>query len=242
MDLNTSGVNFSNFDRIRKLTLPEKMNKLLAEDIGIMIGDGYIGKNTRKTNKSVNYHVECSCDAIRDKKYVLDYIKKLKYALYNLDFRHSIKGKNKSEIQLRRYSRGLVEFYTKVIGLPLGKKTEIGIPNIIFKDKSFIKACLRGIVDTDFSFCLKRNNYPTLKLGTASKRLVLDCERAFKILGLKTKTQFDVYIYQNKVKKYYLKHYIHLYGRENFEKYVKEIGFSNPKNILKLEEYGPGRI
>ena len=237
MKLDLSKIKFSRFDVKRGLKLPAELNEKLAEDIGIMIGDGHIGKKIRP-RKAVDYNIVYSGNAISDKRYALDYVRRLKWELYGLDFPVSFKGKNRTEIRLKINSKALVEFYTKIIGLPINKKKNICIPSLIWKNKNFVKACLRGIVDTDFSFCIKRNNYPVIKLGTASKKLVKDCKKAFKLIGLETNIQTDVKVIHSRTKRKHVTNYIYLNGREKFKKYIKEIGFNNPKNLMKVEKYG----
>ncbi len=236
MKLDLTKIKFSRFDIKRGVHLPVKFDEQLAEDIGIMIGDGHIGKKAR-FKRAVDYQVIFSGNAITDKEYATDYVRKLKLELYGLKFPISLKGKNKTEIRLKICSRALVEFYTKVIGLPLNKKINIGIPRLIWNNRRFLKACLRGIVDTDFSFCIKRNNYPVLKLKTASERLVRDCKSAFELLGFETSIQTNAKEFDSRTNKEYTTHYLYLSGRAKIEKYIREIGFSNATNLKQVKNY-----
>ncbi len=235
MKLDLSKTELSNFDIKRGLKLPLELNENLAEDIGIMIGDGHIGKDIRP-KKAVDYQIIYSGNAITDKKYFSDYIRKLKFDLYGLDFPVAFVGKNKSEIRLKINSKGLVDFYTKVICLPINKKRNISIPSIIWTDKLILKSCLRGIVDTDFSFDIKYNKYPVLKLKTQSKNLVEDCKKAFSLIGLNSSIKTDVIEIHSKTKRPYKTNYLYLNGKDNFKKYIQEIGFKNLKNIKKLKK------
>ena len=124
MKFNLSEIKLSKKDIKKGLTFPSEMNEKLAEDIGIMIGDGGIG--VYKYNNFTNSIVSVDGNSIIDKEYLLEYVNNLKFRLYNLSFKPYFK-KNRNEMRIRMYSQGLVHFYTKVIGLPLGKKTNIGI-------------------------------------------------------------------------------------------------------------------
>ena len=118
--LNKMKINFSRKDELRELKLPTSMTEDLAEDIGIMVGDGHIGAHSHKG--CTNYEICVSGDAITDYSYINNYVSPLKKRLYNLKFFMFIAGKRRTEVRLQMYSKGLVEFYAKIIGLPLGKK------------------------------------------------------------------------------------------------------------------------
>lgn len=238
MKFDLSKIKFSKFDDKRSLKLPVSINRKLAEDIGLMIGDGHIGKSVR--SKSVDYQIVFSGDSITDRDYVGNYVKNLKKELYGLTFPVSFVGKNKSEIRLKLNSRGLFEFYTKIIGLPTNKKSKIKIPKIVWENKEYLKACLRGIVDTDFSLVIRKNNYPSLKLKTQSKNLVKDCKKAFDILGISTNIQTKVKEIHSKTKKEFITNYLYLSGREKIRKYIDCVGFKNKRNIIKIKNGSTG--
>src|SRR3989344_5603341 len=187
MELNIDNIEQSKNDIKRNLRLPEKMGILLAEDIGIMVGDGHVSTNKRE-RRAMDYVVACYGNAITDREYLKDYISNLKKKLFNLNFRFSDQKKNTCE--LRIYSKGLVEFYTKVIGLPDGKKEQIKIPSIIKEGNKAVKcAFLRGLGDTDFSLTFKKRdkdylNYPTIKINSSSKNLILDLREILYSLGV----------------------------------------------------------
>src|SRR3989344_4250809 len=204
-----SEIKLSRKDVKRGLKFPSGMNEKLAEDIGIMMGDGSIG--IYKNKNLTNYAISVDGSSVTDKDYLFDYVMKLKYHIYNLNFMPDIR-KNRNEIRIRLHSQGLVEFYTKIVGLPLGKKTEIGIPSCIWEDKNFISACLRGIIDTDGSFQLKASNYPVIKLAVSSKKLIEDCQRGFKMLGINTSIKTNCVHIHTVTKRPYVTNYLYLSG------------------------------
>jgi len=167
MNLDLSKINFSRFDLKRGLKLPKELSEKLAEDIGIMVGDGSIGKIVRP-KRAVDYQIMCYGNAITDNLFYGTYVKNLKKDLFNLNFQFSDRPKNTCELRIN--SKGLLEFYTKIIGLPLGKKGNLGIPPLIMNSKDNIKsAFIRGLADSDFSFTFRRRNkkimyYPLIKL------------------------------------------------------------------------------
>ena len=240
MEFDLSSINFSRKDIKRGLILPKRMTESLAEDIGIMIGDGCV--TSYKSNNFKNNFISVDGNSLTDKEYLVRCVTGLKSSLYNLNFKLYFK-KNRNEMSIRIHSQGLLQFYTGVIGLPLGKKTNIGIPGCIWKNKNFIKACLRGIIDTDGSFQLRVNNYPQIKLAVASRKLIEDCKKAFELLGIETSIKTDCIQIHTVTGRPYVTNYLYLSGREKIRKYTEIIGFSNPNNLLKLEKYmGPTRF
>ncbi len=230
MKFDLSEIKLSRKDVKRGLRFPEEMNEKLAEDIGIMIGDGCI--LAQKFNNLTHNFISVDGNSLTDKEYLMEYVSNLKSNLYNLNFKAQFK-KNRNEMRIRTYSQGLVQFYDKIIGLPVGKKINIGIPPIIWESKSYIMACLRGIIDTDGSFQLRIRNYPQLKIGTASKKLIEDCKKSFGLLGIETDIKTDCTQIHSVTKRPFVTNYLYLSGRDKFKKYMGLIGFSNPNNILK---------
>jgi len=54
-------------------------------------------------------------------------------------------------------SLSITLFLTKLIGLPRGKKYDtIKIPRLYLQDKKLVLSFVRGLFDTDFSFCLSK--------------------------------------------------------------------------------------
>ena len=124
MKFDLSEIKLSRKDIKRGLKFPIELNEELAEDIGIMIGDGCIG--SYKNNNLTNNFISVDGNSLNDQEYLLKYVSNLKSNLYNLNFKPLFK-KNRNEMRIQLNSQGLVQFYTKVIGLPLGKKINIGI-------------------------------------------------------------------------------------------------------------------
>ncbi len=232
MKFDLSEIKLSRKDVKRGLKFPLEMSEQLAEDIGIMIGDGCIMDH--KYNNLHHHFISVDGNSLTDREYLLDFVRNLKFDLYNLNFGSDSK-KNRNEMRIRIYSQGLVEFYTKIIGLPSGKKTNIGIPKCIWENKDFIRACLRGVIDTDGSFQLRMRNYPQIKIGVSSKKLIEDCKKAFDIFGIETNIKTDCVHIHNVTNRPYISNYLYLSGREKFKKYIELIGFSNSNNIHRYD-------
>src|SRR3989344_2008359 len=236
MNLDLSKINFSRFDLKRGLKLPKELSEKLAEDIGIMVGDGSIGKIVRP-KRAVDYQIMCYGNAITDNLFYGTYVKNLKKDLFNLNFQFSDRPKNTCELRIN--SKGLLEFYTKIIGLPLGKKGNLGIPPLIMNSKDNIKsAFIRGLADSDFSFTFRRRNkkimyYPLIKLQTISNNLVSDIKKILEDMHFKTTTSYGLKSIHPLTKSILTNHQISLNGNDNLERWMTNIKFNNPKNILK---------
>lgn len=206
-----------------KIQLPNEPTPNLAEEFGIHIGDGSMNlyKNKGLTSIAIDP---------RDKDY-MNFIKGLYKKLYNVD------------VKLRTWSRAygfqlssteLVEFKNK-FGLPLGKKENIKIPEWIKKNKQFQKACLRGIFDTDGTLYIEtkyNKPYPRIQISSISEPLIED------IYSILIDFEFKVSKWKEtfKNKNWKPRYVIALRGYKQLQKWMKEIGSNNPKNLIKLKK------
>lgn len=71
--------------------------------------------------------------------------------------------------------------------------------------------------------------------GFASPFLVKDIHKMLNYLGIKNNIQLYVSKPDKRFNKSYIKHFIYINGYERVGKYLKFIGFKNPKNLKKLE-------
>jgi hypothetical protein len=210
------------------MKFPRLDNPKLAELIGILLGDGSIGiYNCRADCKTKTYYrvkVTLNSDEI---KYA-EYIRRLFVELFCLEPKIRFK-KTEKVCEVLIFKKEVVEFFTIVVGLKLApKKGRAIIPNYYLGNKLELDI-LRGLFDTDGCIVLRKGKYrgfyPVLELKMCFSPMqsqVVDilCRRRFK---------FGVYkLERDKIK-------IQINGRAQFEKWVKEIGFHNPKNIEKTE-------
>ena len=203
-----------------------KLNKELSELIGIIIGDGNIYYNP----KLRKYFFEITGDPKLEKEY-FEYISTLIQKILNKKGSTRIGGRG---LRLRVYSKDFVEFLINEIKLPYGKKSEIiTIPNKI-NNWNLIKPCIRGITDTDGSLFLSKKgnnlNYPSIEISTNSKFL------AFQIKEfLKDKLRIRL----RKFSKIGLndKYVVSVNGVEMVKKWIKEIGFSNKRKLMRMSKF-----
>lgn len=194
-----------------------KESKELAEFIGIMLGDGGMTKG--------QFTIYLS--GITDRDYST-YVKKLIKNLFDLNA--GISENNKSHVIRISISGVNVVKYLEEKGLRVGNKVllQVGVPEWIWKNKEYSKACIRGLMDTDGCFTIhkykvkgKEYKYPKICFSNHSEPILNFIYKALLKLGYNPKRtlEYDVWLHnQNEVKRY-----------------LKEIGTNNTKpNVKKI--------
>lgn len=217
------GARKAGINQAKEFVLPP-YSENLAEFIGIMLGDGGISQN----------QISVTLGYTTDKKYV-PYIRELIRRLFGA--RASIyQAKKKDAIRIRASGINLVKNLL-TLGLVQGNKIkqQFNIPTWIERNTYYIKACIRGMIDTDG--CVHRkvrreaNSVEYRSVGITfcsySKPLRDSLIKLFNIIGFKVAISGKT---------------IYLCGKEQVFRYVNEIGFSNPKHLMRyqlfLGDYG----
>ena len=200
----------------------------LAEFIGIILGDGNIHAYC-KGKKVRTYMVRIAGDYEKDEDYLRCYIPQLCKILFNIDVKF-YRQPNSKELMVLMHSKAIVEFLAKM-GLKAGNKikNQSTIPNWIWSKPEYLRACIRGLMDTDGSFYELLPQWPGLFQLTLENRnitLLRDSRKALLMLGFRVSK-----ICGNRTE-YGTKFYIT--RKDQIQKYIKEIGFSNKKNLNKI--------
>lgn len=207
----------------KPILLANKYSIELAEIFGIMLGDG------NSWSKTGYYYIRVAGHLQNDKDYLTNYVKALFKKAFRIDMQ--ILHYNKiNEIFLQKGSKNLV-FTLKKFGFPSGDKirNRVKIPNWIFKNKSYLKACIRGLIDTDGSVCpITNRNYPYIWFKSYNPALRDSFSKAMKLLGIKIAKWSS-----NESSQTYIG------AKPDIGKYYKEIGFSNPYHRKRYESYAP---
>lgn len=198
-----------------------KKDKKLAELVGIIIGDGNIYVNKSKSM----YELRIAGHSINDKEYLLHYVTDLIKGLFSITPRIYFSRKRKG-MHIIAQSVRLIHFLKK-IGLKSGDKVKnnISIPKWIFNSNSFMKSCIRGLIDTDgIVVPITGRDYSYIWYTCKGTNIQKDFDLIMRKLGYKTsKWNYngtpEVFIGS----KYYI------------IKYCKEIGFRNPKHIKRVK-------
>ena len=202
-----------NLNNKRPAIIPRKQSKELAELFGILLGDGSITK----------YYVKIYLNRIADKKYY-PYIIKLSRKLFpNIPVTHKHRiQKGTTEIQIS--SKDVCDYLKSVDFDPKIRY----VPFWIIKNINFIKATIRGLIDTEGSvgikyFKGKKSNrmYKQLTFTNKNKFILQFMEKSLEKLGYRPTKSSNKNIY--------------ISNRKDITKYLDEIGSNNPKIIRKIE-------
>jgi len=212
----------------KNIRIPEKDEKL-AELVGIILGDGNI--HSFKGKKSTSYMVRIAGDSNTDREYLLGYVKPLCDYLFDLDSK-IFKHRTHNELLVIINSKKVVEFLTS-IGMSTGNKikNQVTIPNWIYKDNRLLRACIRGLVDTDGSVYELKTHWPGIwQICFTNKNMILLNDFKKSLAKLEVGCS-NIYVGKKTPKIYITK-------KADVRKFYKEIGFSNIKHRNKLKPRG----
>lgn len=205
--------------------------EMLAEEVGIHIGDGsmnfYLNKGKEKGLFQLRGHI------VDDREYYVNYLKEFYYQLFGVKV--SIREmKADGVLGFQLWSDELVSF-KKFIGLPLGKKRNIQIPSVFLKNEKFKISVLRGIFDTDGCIYLQKKRktlYPRVEFRTTSLPLGAQIIRILKDINIRA----ALYLIKRKNKNWQDLVCISVCGLERVKKFFKLVKPHNPKHIAKFEK------
>jgi len=162
------------FGRWRKITYPPlQKSGDLAELIGVILGDGYIGKCPRTEDLTIISNSNNQGFVERYSRLVKKFFKK-EANIY--------KRKSSNCTQIRIYQKDI----SKRLGISAGarKNKKIKIPGWILGNKRYLIRYLRGLYEAEGCFSVHRPTY-TFKFlfANQNKSLLKNVYQALKILG-----------------------------------------------------------
>jgi len=207
---------------LKVANLPNKC-KELAEFVGILLGDGNIYSYSKGKKIGV-YSVRIADDYKKDKDYHINYIKPLCENLFKINVR--IRNHKNNERFICLDSKELVNFLIS-IGLKSGDKikNQISIPSWILENDEFVKACLRGLIDTDGSiYRMSKRDAKLIRIDFTNhnRTLLNDTRVAFIKLGFNPSKIIND-------RKFFISR------QRDVARYISEIGFSNNKHKERLK-------
>ena len=206
-----------------KVKIPGKVTESLAYETGLHIGDG-----------SMNYYAHGGIYSLRgdkkkDRRFYQEIIKPLYEEVYDADV-HLRDWKDVFGFQI--CSDELVEF-KHCIGLPLGPKINVAIPEVFLTEKNLRLNCLRGLIETDGTIYLEPKNnslYPRIEFGTTSEPL------AKQVSALLTASGFKFHERKQVRSNGWLPIYrFYIRGKPNLEKWLGSVGINHPYLLEKIE-------
>ena len=143
-------IEYSRYDKKKGLVIPKNVTPELAYLCGVIAGDGSIAKD----DKEFRYSLEIGGNPKDEKEFyhniILPYFKKI----FNIT---PLVRSFEETYGVRIFSKVLVLFLTREIGLPYGKKySKLCIPKYFRKDKILLFAFIRGVFDTDGCITFKK--------------------------------------------------------------------------------------
>lgn len=217
--LNSSGT-------LKSINIPHK-NVDLAELVGIILGDGNI-HCFKKGKKVATYMLRIAGHKTDDYEYLTKHVWNIIQKQFSIA--PKIDERKSKEMLIIVHSRQLVEYLIR-IGLKPGDKIEsqVGIPEWIKRNNTYLKACLRGLIDTDGCIYTLKPHYPNLfqlSFKNYNKKLMKDTREAFLRLGYP-------------ISKISMGKQLYLTQQKFIRKFYKEIGFSNAKHIKRYNNHSP---
>tara|TARA_Y100000310_G_scaffold269519_1_gene282735 strand:+ start:2122 stop:3036 length:915 start_codon:yes stop_codon:yes gene_type:complete len=215
------GGNFSSGNT--KRFIEPKETEELAELSGAIIGDGHINK--LKVGKKIRcYSIVIAGDSRNDKDYMSNYLPSLFFKLFG-EKGSLAYSKDKNVMYAKIFGKRIIEFIEKK-GIFSGNKKENSqsIPNWILKNNKYLRACLRGLIDTDGCIYYISKNNKNLRISFTSyiPKLLNEVRESFIKLGFHPS---KIIVNKN----------ICLSRKEDIKKFLSEIRFSNEKHLKRLQ-------
>ncbi len=183
----------------------------LAEFVGIVLGDGGLT------------HFQCviylNSDTDQD---FAHYVKDLTNRLFGLEAR-IYESKKEKVWRVSISGVNLIE-YLRSKGLSIGNKVDlqVGVPDWVWSRLDYVKACIRGLIDTDGCFTLHRYKvrgkeycYPKICFTNRSEPLLDFVFQGLKQLSFNPKRTY--------------KYGVWLHNQNEARRYLKEVGTRNVK-------------
>ena len=162
--------------------------------------------------------------------FLTNYVKVLFKDVFNVEL-YIKKHRTNNELFVWKQSKNLV-YTLNFYGLPAGNKIKNNVktPEWIFQKESFIKACLRGIIDTDGCVYPKtpEHKYPSIWTKSGIPALRKSISKALSVLSFHPSKWTSSGTPQCCLGK-----------SKEIKRYNEEIGFRNQKHLDRWKKYAP---
>ena len=208
---------------------PSLTDPKLAEFIGILLGDGCIGRYVCKKGKrsGIQHKIQITCNAVDDKEYVV-YLESLIKDLFDIEARRSLREERTCDVSM--FKQEPFYFLTNVVGLLQSPKWNRATIPDRYLGTPLENDILRGYFDTDGSVVVTKNNtilYPRLEMKISPSPMK---EQFIEILK---RNGFNYHCYDigsGKVR-------IQINGKKQLEKWCGQVGFRNYKHVRKARRF-----
>jgi len=194
----------------------------LAEIIGVVLGDGHLEKSYRTGHYAVKI-----CGGEDDLEYLQSFVAPLFLKVFGRRLKN-FRFKKAKGVMFYVHDKNVV-FTLEHHGLKPGNKkdNDACMPAWIFENEGYLKACSRGLFDTDGTVFPKSTNpsVPQLELTSKVKGIQRTFRRGLLQLGFKPSKWSG----SGSPK-------CGLYAQNQVLKFSSEIGFRNPKHRRRFED------
>lgn len=217
---------------------PSSRSEELAELLGILMGDGCLCKFYNRKEQREKYLIEIT-GHLRELRYYEIVIRPLFEKLFSArGYLHSRSGQNTLVFVIK--SKRIYKFF-KSVGMPEGvknKSEKFVIPEWVIANPEFIKACIRGLTDTDGTVFKSHGRWVNIQYKFASESLTRSLHSALVKIGyhptrIREKLQFNP-----ESRKTNICWEFYLSRRNEIDKFASEIGFNN---VWLKEKYQDNR-
>lgn len=208
--------------------LNEEIGEFIGAFIGAFIGDGYMSNLRKKKNI---YVVGISGNQILDENYLKNRLLPIVKKHFPNTNPRLFYRKDENTLVLLIYSRELCDYLIS-LGFSFGPKSRtVTIPSMIVQSEILMNATIRGIFDTDGCVFLDKRKeynkpYPRITIKIASIPLIEQLETYLS-------KNFSLYVdKRNRDRK---RNTLEIYGHQQLERFLKQIGFSNKRHLSKTD-------
>lgn len=209
--------------KANKFNINIPLNNELAYFIGLFIGDGF-------TNKYYTHYIVQFVGDTRYEKEFYKIISGYTKRTFNLT-PIVVNSKSGNWFRFNLYSKNLFEMITQRFKISAGEKTRtVLIPEeILNASPNILKSCLRGLYDAEGCVFLDKRPiykkpYPRIDLHMSNKGILRQVHEVLNKFSIKN----ELVLLQNNFR-------VVIWGFEEVKRFMKEIGFMNPKQLKKLE-------
>ncbi len=156
-------------------TLPSRLDSRFAQFIGIILGDGHVD--------DYNWQIFVTFHGTLEKEYTAK-VKSLMRQLFHKEPHHRVM-RYSNATQLRLDSKRAVQFLMS-LGIPAGRRTgnpSNKIPSFIFDRKKLLKACIRGLFDSEAGFSHRHHHAVRISVYNKCPVLLKSIHDALALLG-----------------------------------------------------------
>jgi intein/homing endonuclease len=216
-----------------------KRNENTAELVGLSLGDG--GLTYRTGTKSLRFQLRGSLEDDKEHydKYIIPlFNKEVMFPIFERKV-GIVFNKSKGFYGISVQSEKLREL-NEVLGIPIGIKRELFIPEWIKNNRNFVLKFLRGFLDTDGSISCQRNySIKNNELHTQIRLYLSCCSKNLmeEIYDLLKSLEFKCTLRKGKKQKneWSSPYTIKISGGVQVNKWFEIVGSKNPKHVTKYQ-------